>query len=452
MDSSTVTATFNLDGVFGFETFTFTGWDNLLGVTWVQTADYHQFDNIVVSVLVDTYLGMNVQNNTAGPIEVQLLDITYIGGSSIPTTVSMPAFSAFNCTSEGFSAPCVGMPDIGDFPTTASSTYTNGGDGETTRTIGQTVSIDWDTSGPVPTINIVGVTVIAVGATWTAEPPAGYMLGLIPSDSGDTELVSFLASPQGDIYDSLAGGAGNSAVPFIATTVSDPAFEGLLGSAFGEFIFAAATVPSTCNFAANPASLSFGSVTAGNTSTLQTTVTNNGTAACNIIAGVTGAEFSASPLTVTVAANGGTTSVSVDYTPVNGGADTGNLNLSSDDVNNPQSIDVPLSGIGIPLVDSDNDGIPDISDNCTLLANADQRDTDLDGYGNRCDADIAIPNNGTVNLSDYSAFRSAFGGTAPLTTAQENADFNGDGFVNLSDYSIFRSFFGKVPGPSCCGL
>ncbi len=93
--------------------------------------------------------------------------------------------------------------------------------------------------------------------------------------------------------------------------------------------------------------------------------------------------------------------------------------------------------------DADGDGIPDISDNCTLVPNADQRDTNGDGFGNICDADL----NGdlTVNLSDFSMFRSAFG------TADPDADFNGDGGVNLSDFSIFRSMFGSAPGPSCCG-
>jgi len=51
MDSPVpLSVTFNLNGVFGDETFTFTGWDNLLYVEWVQEADFHQFDNIVVSV------------------------------------------------------------------------------------------------------------------------------------------------------------------------------------------------------------------------------------------------------------------------------------------------------------------------------------------------------------------------------------------------------------------
>ena len=104
-----------------------------------------------------------------------------------------------------------------------------------------------------------------------------------------------------------------------------------------------------------------------------------------------------------------------------------------------------LSGL-----DTDGDGVDDAIDNCTLVANADQRNTDGDLFGNICDADLnnADP---VVNLSDYSLFRSAFGAnvlTAPLTPAEENADFNGDGSVNLSDYSIFRSSFGNAPGPA----
>jgi len=83
------------------------------------------------------------------------------------------------------------------------------------------------------------------------------------------------------------------------------------------------------------------------------------------------------------------------------------------------------------------------ADNCSVVENADQSDSNGDGIGNICDADLdnVIPY--TVNLSDYSLFRSVFGTTDP------DADFNGDGIVNLSDYSIFRRSFGKAPGPSC---
>ncbi len=90
--------------------------------------------------------------------------------------------------------------------------------------------------------------------------------------------------------------------------------------------------------------------------------------------------------------------------------------------------------------DTDSDGILDYMDNCTLVSNATQLDTDNDGYGNICDADL----NGDLqtNLTDFSMFRIAFG------TAGPDADFNGDGKVNLTDFSLFRIMFGSPPGPS----
>lgn len=91
-------------------------------------------------------------------------------------------------------------------------------------------------------------------------------------------------------------------------------------------------------------------------------------------------------------------------------------------------------------LDTDQDGVGDACDNCLLMANPDQRDNDADGYGNRCDADY--DNSGFVNLIDYSMFKQAFGGNDP------NVDMNGDGIVNLIDYSMFKQSFGKEPGPT----
>jgi hypothetical protein len=90
--------------------------------------------------------------------------------------------------------------------------------------------------------------------------------------------------------------------------------------------------------------------------------------------------------------------------------------------------------------DSDDDGLGDNIDNCTLIGNADQRDTDEDGYGNRCDPDLT--NNGIVNFEDLAALKAVF------LTADENADFSGDSIVNFVDLGIMKSFFFMPPGPS----
>jgi len=91
-------------------------------------------------------------------------------------------------------------------------------------------------------------------------------------------------------------------------------------------------------------------------------------------------------------------------------------------------------------VDADGDGIPDDIDNCLGVFNPDQRDTDGDGFGNRCDADFN--NDGVVNFADLAIFRARFGSNDP------DADLNGDGVVNFADLAIFNQLFGKPPGPS----
>jgi hypothetical protein len=94
--------------------------------------------------------------------------------------------------------------------------------------------------------------------------------------------------------------------------------------------------------------------------------------------------------------------------------------------------------------DADNDGVPDITDNCVTVANNDQRDTDSDGFGNICDADL--DNDGLVGFSDFGLFRSVFGQAGASSGAADNADLDGDGLVGFSDFGLFRSMFGLAPG------
>ena len=99
------------------------------------------------------------------------------------------------------------------------------------------------------------------------------------------------------------------------------------------------------------------------------------------------------------------------------------------------------TGESDPLnLDTDGDGWKDGIDNCTLKTNADQRDTDGDGYGNVCDPDLN--NDGIVNDTDLAIMKSRFYTTDP------DADLNGDGSVNTADMAILKSLQGKPPGPS----
>lgn len=102
---------------------------------------------------------------------------------------------------------------------------------------------------------------------------------------------------------------------------------------------------------------------------------------------------------------------------------------------------------GQPFADADGDGIADGQDDCTLVSNADQRDTDSDGYGNVCDPDYN--GDGRVGIPDFNLIRSQFGKRSGVDADFDpNVDHNGDGVIGLPDFNVLRSYFGGVPGPS----
>lgn len=101
---------------------------------------------------------------------------------------------------------------------------------------------------------------------------------------------------------------------------------------------------------------------------------------------------------------------------------------------------VPLGSATTLLEDDDSDGVIKPLDNCSIAYNPQQRDTDGDGYGNACDADLT--QNCVVNAEDLGALRLVF------LTNDPHADFNGDGNVNFIDLGIMRLGFFGAPGPS----
>lgn len=90
--------------------------------------------------------------------------------------------------------------------------------------------------------------------------------------------------------------------------------------------------------------------------------------------------------------------------------------------------------------DDDNDTIGNAADNCLEQINQAQRDSNNDGYGNRCDADL--DGDCVVNVTDLGLLRQAFFSTQP------DADLDGDGQVNVVDLGIIRALFFSPPGPS----
>jgi hypothetical protein len=104
-------------------------------------------------------------------------------------------------------------------------------------------------------------------------------------------------------------------------------------------------------------------------------------------------------------------------------------------------------------VDSDGDTVSNALDNCVNVPNGpaqapnNQCDTDGDGYGNACDADLN--NDGVVDGSDFSLLASLF-----TTTGASDADLDCDLVVGGPDYATFGPTWLLTPGPSgldCAG-
>ncbi|NNF17943.1 MAG: hypothetical protein HKN70_14460 [Gammaproteobacteria bacterium] len=106
--------------------------------------------------------------------------------------------------------------------------------------------------------------------------------------------------------------------------------------------------------------------------------------------------------------------------------------------------------------DSDGDGVTDSVDNCTDVANADQRDSNGDGFGNVCDFDY--DNNCVVQFTDIqqlglSIFTTDGGGPGPNGGLYDpDFDLNDDGAINFGDLGAppnnFAAAFLEPPGPS----
>ncbi len=128
--------------------------------------------------------------------------------------------------------------------------------------------------------------------------------------------------------------------------------------------------------------------------------------------------------------------VGVFYTPNAGytGPDQFRYHMSDGIDQGNGTVTVTVSG------DTDGDLVLDAFDNCRLMPNADQRDTDGDGYGNWCDADLN--NSGRVTTADYTILRNRLNSTDP------DADLNGSGRVTVVDYTILRDALNQPPGPS----
>jgi len=128
---------------------------------------------------------------------------------------------------------------------------------------------------------------------------------------------------------------------------------------------------------------------------------------------------------------------------VNG--EIGDSVLNTVESSNSSATEHALAVTTLVFLDSDGDGVGDSVDNCTLVANPSQCDSDADNYGNACDGDFN--NSGFVNYGDLAMLKQGFfGPSEPPTYSQ--LDMNCDGAINMTDLGTFKQVFGLPPGPS----
>ena len=103
--------------------------------------------------------------------------------------------------------------------------------------------------------------------------------------------------------------------------------------------------------------------------------------------------------------------------------------------------------------DVDGDGIRDKEDNCLDTANPDQRDSNGDGIGNRCDPDVN--NDGRVDTSwgkiypvDERGDLESIALTARNGPFDPDHDLDGDGLVDDRDLAMAQLWLFRRPGPS----
>ena len=91
-------------------------------------------------------------------------------------------------------------------------------------------------------------------------------------------------------------------------------------------------------------------------------------------------------------------------------------------------------------IDTDSDGLPDKSDNCPSVSNADQTDTDNDGLGNACDPDCSgdTESDGICNEVDNCP--------ADANPDQKDSDNDGKGDVCDFDAPLLKDLAGSWPG------
>jgi len=120
-----------------------------------------------------------------------------------------------------------------------------------------------------------------------------------------------------------------------------------------------------CNLSVSPTTLAFGDVTVGNSPAMSATVSNMGSAPCNVSLQKSGSSDFAITSSTNFSVNpGDSTNVSVSYTPGEAGADAGTVAVNSNDPDTPV-VNVDLTGNGLQQQGQCDPANPGVSINST---------------------------------------------------------------------------------------
>jgi hypothetical protein len=296
-------------------------------------------------------------NVTVGQTQSLSETITNSGGSTV--TVSQVAASGSGFTVTGVTVPFT-------LAAGSSKTFSVSFAPVSSGAASSTLSITSDASNPTLSVSITG-TGVTPGTLAAGTSPISFGSVNVGQSQTVSETVTNSGGSSVTVSQLTVSGSGfgvsGATVPFTLAAGASKAFSVSFaptasGSASGTLsVSSNASNPTlsvalsgsgtaTGSITATPASLSFGSVLVGNSSSLSAVLTNTGSITVNVSqVNLTGAGFSTSGLSLPLAlAAGKNFTFSVVFTPTSAGAVTGSLTVVSDATNTPSPIS--LSGTG----------------------------------------------------------------------------------------------------------